>query len=234
MSTISLTAHWNSMWSRHLIPIGLAKARRKMVKKIQTAIQIILLVLFLFLLARGKVQAWMMVFLGSAILGLFLGRFYCGWICPMNTVMRFQTWLKKKLHIKSLAIPTWMTKPWVRIVILVAFLGLAALGIIGNKPLPVLPALFFLGIGLTLFFPELLWHRYLCPYGTILSLPGRLSKKKMTIEASACVNCGACAKVCPTATIHKPEGGKHQIEPAECLVCRKCVDACKFNAIHYR
>ncbi|MCD8498440.1 MAG: 4Fe-4S binding protein [Clostridiales bacterium] len=147
----------------------------------------------------------MVVFLGSAIAGLFFGRFYCGWICPMNTVMRFETWLKRKLHIKSLATPNWLKQSWVRIAILIAFLGLAALGIIGQKPLPVLPALFFLGIGLTLFFPELLWHRYLCPYGTILSLPGRLSRKKMAIEASACVNCGACAKVCPTATISKSE-----------------------------
>ena len=205
-----------------------------MTRKIQTTLQILFLALFLFLLAKGKVQIWMFVFLGSALAGLFFGRFYCGWVCPMNTVMRFETWLKKKLHIKSLATPAWLTKPWVRIVILVSFLGLAALGIVGQKPLPVLPALFFLGIGLTLFFPELLWHRYLCPYGTILSLPGRLSRKKMAIEASACVNCGACARVCPTATIRKPEGGKHQIDPAECLVCRKCVDVCKFDAISYR
>lgn len=205
-----------------------------MIKRIQATLQLVFLALFLVLLAKGRVQIWMVVFLGSAIAGLFFGRFYCGWICPMNTVMRFETWLKRKLHIKSLATPNWLKQSWVRIAILIAFLGLAALGIIGQKPLPVLPALFFLGIGLTLFFPELLWHRYLCPYGTILSLPGRLSRKKMAIEASACVNCGACAKVCPTATISKSEGGKYKIQPAECLVCRNCIEACKFNAIQYR
>jgi polyferredoxin len=116
-----------------------------MTKKLQTALQIVFLVLFLVLLAKGKIQLWMVIILGRAIAGLFFGRFYCGWVCPMNTVMRFETWLKKKLNIKSLATPKWLTQSWVRIAILVAFLGLAALGIIGKKPLPVCQPSFSLG-----------------------------------------------------------------------------------------
>lgn len=204
-----------------------------MTRKIQTTLQILFLALFLILLAKGKIQLWMVIFLGSALAGLFLGRFYCGWICPMNTVMRFETWLKNKFRIKSLSMPKWLARPWFRGMILIGFLALAVFAQVSKRSLPVLPALFFLGVGLTLFFPEQLWHRHLCPYGTILSLPGRLSQKKMTIDANACVNCGACAKVCPTATISKPDGGKYQIQPAECLVCRKCVEVCRFNAIQY-
>ena len=79
-----------------------------MIKRIQTTLQLVFLALFLVLLAKGRVQIWMVVFLGSAIAGLFFGRFYCGWICPMNTVMRFETWLNRKLHIKSLATPNWL------------------------------------------------------------------------------------------------------------------------------
>jgi len=222
------------MSSRPPIQTGPGKVLRKMARKIQTTLQLLFLALFLFLLARGKVQLWMVIFLGSAVAGLFRGRVYCGWICPMNTVMRLETWLKKKFRIQSFAVPRWLTHPVVRGGILAIFLALAVLAQVSQRPLPVLPVLFGLGIGLTLFFPEWLWHRHLCPYGTILSLPGRLSRKKMNIDASACVNCGACAKVCPTATITKPEGGKYQIQTAECLVCRNCLAACRFDAIHYR
>jgi len=76
--------------------------------------QIAFLALFIILFVKGKVQLWMGLFLFAIIVSFLLGRVYCGWICPINTVMKGVTWIKKKLHIKNIEISVFLTKPWVR------------------------------------------------------------------------------------------------------------------------
>ena len=56
--------------------------------KLNIITQLIALILFIVLLITGRIQVWMGIFLVSAVLALFFGRIYCGWICPINTVMR--------------------------------------------------------------------------------------------------------------------------------------------------
>ena len=67
-----------------------------MKKTIQSIVQIVSLALFVFLFIKGKIQVWMIIFLGSALLTLVVSRFYCGWICPINTIIRPITWIKRK------------------------------------------------------------------------------------------------------------------------------------------
>lgn len=200
---------------------------------LQLILQAASLVLFIFLTISGKVQIWMGIFVVSIIAALLLGRVYCGWLCPINTVMRGVSWLKKKLRIKSARVPGWLTKPWVRLTALSLFIAAFVFSMVSGKKLPVLPALFVLGILLTLVYPEELWHRYLCPYGLILSLPARKSKRAMTIDAELCNNCGMCRRVCPAKAVEKRER-HHEIQKNECLVCLDCSRACKQKAIHYQ
>jgi polyferredoxin len=146
-----------------------------MKKTLQIITQIIFLALFIVLIAMNKIQLWMGIFGISVILTLFFGRFYCGYMCPMNTVFRFTNFIKKKLKIKSFKVPKFLTKPIVRYISLALFVGIFAFVMITGKKLPVLPALFVLAIIITLFFPESFWHNHLCPYGTILHLTGKKS-----------------------------------------------------------
>jgi len=203
------------------------------VKKVtQRSIQVLFLALFVVLAVVGKIQIWMFIFVLSALASLIFSRFYCGWICPINTVLKPVTWAKKKLHIKSFKVPSFLKKTWVRIVMLLVFLGLLAFTLRTGKKLPVLPISVGLGFFLTLFFPEELWHRYLCPYGSILSLPSRKARYGMKIEEEKCISCGKCMKVCPAVAIAKEEK-KFSITTNDCLVCRACVEACPVDAIAY-
>ena len=201
-------------------------------KTIQNVIRIIFLVVFAGLIFAGKIQIWMAIFLAGVLASFLLGRVYCGWICPINTVMSTMTRMKKKMKIKDRPTPAWIRNPWTRYVVMALFIGLAVFANVSKRPIPVLPALFAIGILLTLFYPELLWHRYLCPYGTILHYPAKLARNQMQINPSACNNCGICAKVCPTTTISNIDN-QFRIEKSECLVCFACQDNCRKDAIHY-
>jgi ferredoxin-type protein NapH len=202
-------------------------------KHLQPALQILFFALFVLLIINGKMQLWMGLFALSVLVTFLLGRVYCGWICPINTAMRCLTWIKKKLHIKSAKIPTWITRPWVRIFVLLVFIAVFIFTMVSGRKLPVLPALIAIGAVLTLFFPEELWHRYLCPYGTIMSVPARKSKHAMRIQPEKCNRCGMCVRACPAKAVEKREG-RYQIIKEDCIVCMECSGKCKPEAIHYR
>lgn len=201
-------------------------------KVLQTILQIIFLILFVILIATGKVQLWMAIFVLGLIVSIFLSRLYCGWACPINTLTSGLTWLKRKLKIKSLKIPAFLKKPAIRYIALGLFIALFAFTMISGKKLPVLPALLIIGVALTLFFPEELWHRYLCPYGTLLHVTALRPLSAVRINQPACTNCGACSRVCPAAAICK-EDEYHTIKENACIVCFDCTSKCKHNAISY-
>lgn len=203
-----------------------------MKKSVQLTVQIGFLILFSFLLISGRVQLWMGLFLLGVAASFFLGRVYCGWICTINTVMQGVTWVKKKLHINSVKTPRFLTRPWVSFTVLALFAGVFIFTAATGRKLPVLPVLFALGVGLTFIFPEELWHRHLCPYGTLMSFPASGARRTMKINPDSCTNCGACLRVCPAKAVERE--AKHTIAKKSCLVCLKCSRTCKQGAISYQ
>lgn len=203
-----------------------------MKNKLQLITQIVFLALFLGLLITGRGQLWMVLFLLGIVFALLFSRIYCGWICPINTVMNGVSWVKKKLGIKGQKTPPALAKPWTRYLVLALFIATLITSMITGQEIPVLPALFAIGVILTFFFPEVLWHRYLCPYGTILSLPASTAKYTMKIDREKCNSCAICKKVCPAAAVVVNE--KHYtINKKDCLVCLDCSEHCQQEAISY-
>lgn len=173
------------------------------------------------------------LFLLGIVASFLLGRIYCGWFCSINTVLTGVTWIKKRLHIKSMKTPAFLTKTWVRYLALSLFLTAFIFAMITGRKIPVLPVLFGLGLLLTFVFPEELWHRYLCPYGTIISLSASKSKYRMLIDSEKCNNCGVCMRVCPAKAVVK-HVHHHEIIKKDCLVCMECSKKCSQNAINYK
>ncbi len=181
----------------------------------------------------NRLPLWMAVFAMSLLLSMIFSRFYCGFICPINTVMKPITYLKRKLKIKSLSPPKILMKSYTRYVALLTVTVILVLSIITNREMPVLPLLLGLGFFITLFFGEALFHRHLCPYGALLKHSAKSSRKAVTIDEDACINCGKCQKVCPTEAISKHETF-HRIDKQACLTCFNCAHACPVNVIRYK
>jgi ferredoxin-type protein NapH len=201
-------------------------------KAVHIILQVIFLVLFIILVITGKVQIWMGIFGVGVIVSIFFSRLYCGWVCPINTLTRSVSWVKRKLSIRGFKIPKFLKKTWVRYFALGLFAALFVFAMATGKKLPVLPAAIIIGVVLTLFFPEELWHRYLCPYGVIFSLVSKKSLYLVRINEDACTNCGVCQRVCPAGAIAK-DSGSYKIKKEACLVCLDCSEKCKQKAIDY-
>ncbi len=203
-----------------------------MSNRLKLIVQLIFLALFAILVVTGQVQVWVGIFLLGIIASFFLGRIYCGWLCPINTVMNAITAIKKRLGIKKQRVPQALTSPWIKALTLILFIAAFAFSMITGRAIPALPALFAAGVVLTIFFPEELWHRYLCPYGSILSLPARNAKLNMVIDREQCDSCGICKKVCPAGAVQVKDK-VYSIKANSCLVCLDCSTHCRQDAIAY-
>ncbi|WBF66092.1 choline TMA-lyase-activating enzyme [Desulfovibrio subterraneus] len=61
---------------------------------------------------------------------------------------------------------------------------------------------------------------------------GQLRQYQVLYKKNSCVNCGACAQVCPAGVHRMTAGNKHEIdEKAECVGCRECEQVCPATAL---
>lgn len=67
------------------------------------------------------------------------------------------------------------------------------------------------------------WCRYLCPYGAMLGLVALASPTRIRRVPEACIDCGKCAKACPS---YLPVDRLPSVRSAECTNCLLCITAC--------
>lgn len=143
-----------------------------MIKKSRYIVQIVFLLTFMWLIANKMINGWMIIFAVSMIAALMLGRIFCGWICPMNTLMIPTEWVAKKLGIQTKKIPKILqTQKWAYILLLL----LIPIVIISKRK----------GIQM----PFLLY--FLALY----------EKKKAKIHSTLCHQCFNCQEKCPADAI---------------------------------
>ena len=151
-------------------------------------------------------------------------RLYCGWLCPINTVLRA---VPGKHGRASGEVRHGNLIRAASVLLLIAgIISTAAFGM----GLPLLPAIVIIGIVVGLY-DEMLFHSYLCPFGNIQRLVPGLGRR-MTVDGEACVSCGACVGACPTAAIGL--GDRAIIDQRECISCGGCEGICPERAIAYR
>ena len=190
------------------------------------------------------------IFLAIVGVSLAFGKAFCSWLCPVGFISElvgdFGEKIWKKLFKRRFKLPKLIDYP-LRAVkyLLLAFFAFAIFSMtetalafflsdiyniaadvkmfyffanISRFSLIVIGVLFFLSVIIRNF-----WCRYLCPYGALLGLIGFLSPNKIKRNAASCIDCGLCAKACPSFI--KVDKVK-TVYSDECTSCLSCVDAC--------
>jgi polyferredoxin len=192
-------------------------------------------------------------------LSLVLGRSFCGWVCPLGTVMDLArpltSWLGKRRSKGTTGKDRRNSR--MRYLLLAAalggsFLSIKLLGLV--DPLIIFSraataavvnllgsqqalerggltyfSLLFIVILLLEFFQPRFWCRHLCPQGGLLSLVTRFSLLNRVVS-KACSNCDICKQVCPMDAI--PDDA-HDTDYSDCTFCLECKPACAKNGISF-
>lgn len=205
-------------------------------KYIAHIIRILFLALFLVLFIKGKAMLWFALFAVSLIAAVVFGRIYCGYVCPMNTLMIPTEWLSKKLKIQTKKTPKWLKNgyfTWISLVVSIAAMLLSKKAFQIN--LPILPFWMLLSVLVTLRYRPAVFHNLLCPFGALQKFFGRFAVFSERVNKDACIGCKLCEKSCPSdAIVVSVDDKKAAVNAALCHQCGNCQQVCPTNAIDYK
>jgi NosR/NirI family nitrous oxide reductase transcriptional regulator len=158
------------------------------------------------------------------IFTLFFGRTFCAGVCPLGAI-------QDVFVIYPVSLKSWLNK--VLGLIPFIYLGLAILysatatdfvicrydPFVGIFRLNASFVMFMLGATLLLVgvFIARPYCRFLCPYGVILNLVSRVSKKHLSITPAKCIQCKLCQDSCPFDAIEKPVAIKEKEESSKAV-----------------
>ncbi len=199
------------------------------------AIRILFLGLFVFLVLNGKMMLWLAIYGVSLLAALLFGRLYCGYVCPMNTLMIPTESLSKSLNLQKSNSPKWLDSgrfAW--IALLASVLIMVFSKKVLNKNLPILLIWLFASVVITLRYKPYVFHNLICPFGTLQKLFGNLAWFSEKVNKADCIGCKLCEGVCPSQAVEVSSiDKKAEINRALCLQCTNCNQICPKNAISY-
>lgn len=191
--------------------------------------------------------AALIIFIAALTLALLLRKSFCGWVCPVGTLSEIVWKTGRRIFGKNPIIIKYLDYPLrsIKYILLLfffyvivikmsppeiqAFLNTPYWMVADIKLLKFFTemstttaAVLLLLLGLSLIYKNF-WCRYLCPYGGLLGLMGLMSPARIKRYWDRCINCGLCAKNCPSLL---PVDKKDSIKSAECTGCLTCVSYC--------
>jgi ferredoxin-type protein NapH len=178
------------------------------------------------------------------------GRAYCSWVCPVNLVTDFASWLRTRLGIKGSAHLSRQTRYWILGMSLVATALTGTLVWEMVNPVTMLHRGLIFGMGfawaviLAIFLFDLFvmrqgWCGHLCPVGVFYGLIGKFSLLRVKLPArEACNDCMDCFAVCPEQQVIRPalkavNGTPPIILEENCTNCGRCIDVCSKNVFRF-
>jgi ferredoxin-type protein NapH len=203
--------------------------------------------------AEGIVAGSLIVFGLLFVASLFLGRAFCGWICPAGAMQELCAKARNK-NFKNgkrnwIKYGIWL--PWISVIVV---LFIQAGSIVAIDPLyqtyfgisitGVESAVIFLVIaGLIAGIALAAGRRGAChticwmaPFMIIgRKIRNTANWPALLLESNKnlCINCKACTRACSMSLDVNAMVQKQNMENAECILCGRCVDVCPKGAIKY-
>jgi ferredoxin-type protein NapH len=238
------------------------QARRQRIRKALLIISFILLPVVLNYLSpyliidgasQGVINGSFVTFTLLFLSALFLGRLWCGWVCPTGGFQEIcfaindrparggkLTWIKYAIWI-----------PWLGIIAAMAIsaggyhtidvLYLTESGISVDRPAGYIIYYMVLGLLFTLAVVagKRAGCRYICWMAPFMILGRKIRNLfkwpalRLTADTEQCINCKKCTAICPMSLDVNGMVQAGEMENSECILCASCIDVCPKDVIHY-
>lgn len=195
------------------------------------------------------------VFAAMTVLSVFLGRAWCGWLCPAGGMQECVSQINERPAKQGrrdvIKFVIWVI--WLAAVIATYIMGKGELKADfffmtdhGVSITELHNYIIYYGVMLILFLPALIHGRratchYICWMAPFMILGGsigrvlRIPQLHIRADEDKCVSCGKCAKACPMGLDARDmiKAGRLSKIRAECIQCGACADACPKDALSY-
>ena len=202
------------------------------------------------LLATGEIPrlhpAGMFLLIAFLAASWIFRKNFCSWLCPVGTVSEYLWKLGRQTFRRNFRLPRGLDigLRGLKYILLGLFLyavGSMSVGAIRaflEGPYGIVDDVkmlnFFRFLGLTgglvvavlvvaSVFVQNVWCRYLCPYGALMGIAALASPLRIRRNPVSCIDCGKCAKACPSVL---PVDKLITIASAECTGCMECLAEC--------
>lgn len=203
--------------------------------------------------ANGVVNGSLIMFGLMFVSSLFLGRAWCGWVCPgggMQEIVepvnnkpvngRKIDWIKWAIWLPWLSLIAWLA---VRAggFSKVNFLHLTDTGISVDEPwkyltyygVVLLFVVLAVVVGRRAGCHTICWMAPFMMIGRWIRNRFRWPALRLQANASACADCMKCTSNCPMSLDVNAMVQAEQMEDSECILCGTCVDNCNKQAIRF-
>jgi polyferredoxin len=203
-----------------------------------------------YFLVTGKIPALhpaaMVLLTAFLLISVMFRKAFCSWLCPVGSLSEGLWKLGGKLLRRNWTMPRWLDIPlrglkyllFAFFLYAVASMSAASIeaflsspyGIVADvkmlnffRHLSETAAITLVALAVLSVFYQNFWCRYLCPYGALMGLAALLSPARIRRNPAVCIDCGKCARACPSLL---PVDRLDTVRSAECTACLECVAVC--------
>jgi ferredoxin-type protein NapH len=203
---------------------------------------------------NGLISGSVLVFAGQFISGLFLGRAWCGWLCPVAGLSELGMSVSKRpASVRKLAVVRYSIFGLWFSVLVACFIFSG--GIKGIDPLHLTerfvsvdePMKFityylvlFIFFGLTLWLGRrgachsICWMSPFMVGGYLAGKAIHLPQLRIRSTPSKCTDCKTCSGRCPMSISVNSQVKSGEVASADCILCGQCVDGCPNKVLAYQ
>ena len=203
--------------------------------------------------SEGIITGSLLVFAALFFSSLFMGRVFCGWLCPAGATQELCAIVRKKgiKNGKKNQIKYAIWAPWITIIALMFY---QAGGVKAVDPLyqtyygisisDIYSLVIFLAIagliaGLALAAGKraachtICWMAPFMIIGRKLRNAANWPSMQLQADKTKCINCKVCDQKCPMSLKVNSMVQQNSMENSECILCGSCVDSCPKQVIKY-